>query len=45
MVYEDVPNALAPTTNCEATDFPSPSETVTLEWQQDSQNFVITDVE
>ena len=44
MVYEDGPNALAPTTNCEATDFPSPSETVTLEWQQNSQSFAITTV-
>ena len=26
-------------------DFPMPGETVTLEWQQNSQNFVLTDVE
>ena len=30
---------------CVVADFPSPGETVTLEWQQNSQNFVITDVE
>ena len=30
---------------CEVADFPGPGETVTLEWQQNSQNFVITDVE
>ena len=30
---------------CEVTDFPSPGQTVTLEWQQNSQNFVITGVE
>ena len=29
---------------CTVTDFPSPGETVTLEWQQNSQNFVITNV-
>ena len=29
---------------CTVADFPMPSETVTLEWQQNSQNFVITDV-
>ena len=29
---------------CVVADFPSPGETVTLEWQQNSQNFVITDV-
>jgi hypothetical protein len=26
-------------------DFPMPGETVTLEWQQNSQNFVMTDFE
>ena len=26
-------------------DFPSPGETVTLEWQQNQQNFVITALE
>ena len=30
---------------CIADDFPSPGKTVTLEWQESSQNFVITDVE
>ena len=30
---------------CEVTDFPLAGQTVTLEWQQNSQNFVITDVE
>ena len=30
---------------CVAEDFPSVGETVTLEWQQNSQNFVITQVE
>ena len=30
---------------CMVEDFPMPGETVTLEWQQNSQNFVITDVE
>ena len=30
---------------CTVEDFPMPGETVTLEWQQNSQNFVITDVE
>ena len=30
---------------CEVADFPLRGETVTLEWQQRSQNFVITDVE
>ncbi len=30
---------------CVAEDFPVPGETVTLEWQQTSQNFVITAVE
>ena len=30
---------------CVLDDFPSPGETVTLEWQQNSQNFVITDLE
>ena len=30
---------------CEVTDFPTGGETVTLEWQQNSQNFVITAVE
>ena len=30
---------------CMAEDFPMLGETVTLEWQQNSQNFVITDVE
>ena len=30
---------------CVVEDFPSPGQTVTLEWQQNSQNFVVTDVE
>ena len=30
---------------CVAEDFPSPGETVTLKWQQNSQNFVVTDVQ
>ena len=30
---------------CVVKDFPSPGETVTLEWQQNSQNFVVTNVE
>ena len=30
---------------CVVEDFPMPGETVTLEWQQNSQNFVITAVE
>jgi len=30
---------------CSVEDFPSPGETVTLEWQQSHQNFVITEVE
>ena len=30
---------------CVVDDFPLPGETVTLEWQQNSQNFVITDLE
>ena len=30
---------------CVVEDFPLPGETVTLEWQQNSQNFVITAVE
>ena len=30
---------------CVVKDFPMPGETVTLEWQQNSQNFVITDME
>ena len=30
---------------CTVEDFPTLDETVTLEWQQNSQNFVITDVE
>ena len=30
---------------CTVADFPSPGETVTLEWQQNQQNFVITDIE
>ena len=30
---------------CVVEDFPMPGEKVTLEWQQNSQNFVITDVE
>ena len=33
------------TGECTVEDFPMPGETVTLEWQQNSQNFVITDVE
>ena len=28
---------------CEVLDFPAPGETVTLEWQESMQNFVITD--
>ena len=30
---------------CVAEDFPDPGQTVTLEWRQNSQNFVITDVQ
>ena len=30
---------------CLVEDFPRLGETVTLEWQQNSQNFVITDVQ
>ena len=30
---------------CVVEDFPLPGQTVTLEWQQTSQNFVVTDVE
>ena len=30
---------------CTVADFPTPGQTVTLEWQQNSQNFVITNVE
>ena len=30
---------------CTVADFPALGQTVTLEWQQNSQNFVITDVE
>ena len=30
---------------CVVADFPMPGETVTLEWQQNNQNFVITEVE
>ncbi len=30
---------------CVAEDFPMPGETTTLEWQQNQQNFVMTDVE
>ena len=30
---------------CRVDDFPGVGETVTLEWQQTSQNFVLTDVE
>ena len=30
---------------CVVADFPSPDESVTLTWQQNSQNFVITAVE
>ena len=30
---------------CVVDDFPMPGETVTLEWQQNQQNFVITDLE
>ena len=33
------------TGECTVEDFPMLGETVTLEWQQNSQNFVITDVE
>ncbi len=33
------------TGECTVEDFPMPGETVTLEWQQNSQNFVVTDVE
>ena len=33
------------TGECVVEDFPVPGETVTLEWQQNSQNFVITAVE
>ena len=30
---------------CVVEDFPTPEETVTLEWQQNQQNFVIVDRE
>ena len=30
---------------CVVADFPAPGETVTLEWQQSQQNFVVTEVE
>ena len=30
---------------CTVEDFPTMGETVTLEWQQNQQNFVIADVE
>ena len=30
---------------CTVEDFPAPGETLTLEWQQNQQNFVITDVQ
>ena len=30
---------------CVVEDFPMPGETVTVEWQQNSQNFVITAIE
>ena len=30
---------------CVAENFPSPGERVTLEWQQNQQNFVITDIQ
>ena len=30
---------------CVVDDFPTLGETVTLEWQQTNQNFVITDVD
>ena len=30
---------------CVVDDFPDSGQTVTLEWQQNQQNFVITDVE
>ncbi len=33
------------TGECVVADFPHPGETVTLTWQESSQNFVITDVE
>ena len=33
------------TGTCEVADFPLLGETVTLEWQQRSQNFVITEVQ
>ncbi len=33
------------TSECTVADFPHPGETVTLTWQESSQNFVITDVE
>ena len=33
------------TGTCKVVDFPMLGETVTLEWQQNSQNFVITAVE
>ena len=31
--------------SCTVEDFPMEGQTVTLEWQQNSQNFVITDFE
>ena len=33
------------TGTCEVEDFPALGQTVTLEWQQNSQNFVITEVQ
>ena len=30
---------------CTVEDFPNPGERVTLEWQQNKQNFVMTDVQ
>ena len=30
---------------CEAADFPTPGETVTVQWQEAQQNFVITGVQ
>ena len=30
---------------CEVTDFPLAGQTVLLEWQQNNQNFVVTDVD
>jgi len=45
VVDESEPFARGLVGECTVEDFPSPSETVTLEWQQRQQNFVITGVD